>query len=76
MFLTPWYMGLLDVFSPMTQNNSSFSIYFSNFQIVNLVRQALSNNPGFSAKELRDMEKIIIENQQHLLETWYEYPGH
>jgi hypothetical protein len=28
---------------------------------------ALSSNLGFSAKELRDIEKIIIENQQHLL---------
>ena len=31
---------------------------------------------GFSAKELRDIEKIILENQQHLLEAWDEYPGH
>jgi len=37
---------------------------------------ALSRNLGFSAKELRDIEKIIIENQQHLLEAWYEYHGH
>ena len=37
---------------------------------------ALVRNLGFSAKELRDIEKIIRENQQHLWETWYEYPGH
>jgi len=37
---------------------------------------ALARNLGFSAKELRDIEKIIIEHQQHLLEAWYEYPGH
>ncbi len=37
---------------------------------------ALARNLGFSAKELRDIEKIIIENQQHLLEAWHEYPGH
>jgi hypothetical protein len=37
---------------------------------------ALARNLGFSAKELRDIEKIIIENQPHLLEAWDEYPGH
>jgi hypothetical protein len=37
---------------------------------------ALARNLGFSAKELRDIEKIIIENQQHFLEAWYEYFGH
>ena len=37
---------------------------------------ALARNLGFSAKELRDKEKIIIENQQHLMEAWYEYAGH
>jgi hypothetical protein len=37
---------------------------------------ALARNLGFSAKELRDIEKIIVENQPHLLEAWYEYPGH
>jgi hypothetical protein len=30
---------------------------------------ALSRNPGFGAIELRDIEKIIIENQRHLLEA-------
>jgi OmpA-OmpF porin, OOP family len=35
-----------------------------------------TDNLGFSAKELRDIEKIIIENQPHLLEAWDEYPGH
>jgi hypothetical protein len=37
---------------------------------------ALARNLGFSAKELRDIEKIIIENQHYLLEAWNEYPGH
>ena len=32
-------------------------------------------NLGFSAKELRDMEKLAIDNQQGLLEAWHEYFG-
>lgn len=36
----------------------------------------LARNLGFSAKELRDIEMTIKENQQHLLEAWYEYFGH
>jgi len=36
---------------------------------------ALARNLGFSAKELRDIEKIIIENQQLLLEAWNDYFG-
>lgn len=36
----------------------------------------LARNLGFSAKELRDVEMIIKENQKHLLEAWYEYFGH
>ncbi len=35
----------------------------------------LARNLGFSAKELRDIEKIIIENHQHLLEAWDEHFG-
>jgi hypothetical protein len=36
---------------------------------------ALARNLGFSAKELRDIEKIIIENKQLLLEAWNDYFG-
>ena len=36
---------------------------------------ALARNLGFSSKELRDLEKIIIENQQELLEAWNEHIG-
>lgn len=34
---------------------------------------ALARNLGFSARELRDIEKIIIENEPHCLEAWNEY---
>jgi hypothetical protein len=37
---------------------------------------ALARNLGFSAKELRDMERLVIDNQQRLLEAWHEYFGH
>lgn len=37
---------------------------------------ALARNLGFSAKELRDLEKLVINNQQQLLEAWHEYFGH
>ena len=37
---------------------------------------ALARNFGFSAKQLRDIEKIITENQKNLLEAWYDYFGH
>ena len=33
---------------------------------------AVANNLGFGAKELRKIERIIIEHQQQLLEAWYE----
>lgn len=36
---------------------------------------ALARNLGFSAKELRDLEKLVISNQQRLLEAWYDYFG-
>jgi hypothetical protein len=35
----------------------------------------LARNLGISAKELRYIEKIIIENHQHLLEAWDEHFG-
>ena len=34
---------------------------------------ALAHNLGFSAKELRDLEKLVTDNQQRLLEAWHEY---
>ena len=34
---------------------------------------ALARNLGFNAKELRDMEDLVINNQQALLEAWHEY---
>jgi hypothetical protein len=34
---------------------------------------ALVRNLGFCAKELREMERLVIDNQQGLLETWNEY---
>jgi len=34
---------------------------------------ALASNLGYSAKDLRIIEKIIIDNQQRLLEAWNEY---
>ena len=37
---------------------------------------ALARNFGFGAKQLRDIEKIITENQKNLLEAWYDYFGH
>lgn len=37
---------------------------------------AIARNLGFSARELRDLEKLVIDNQQRLLEAWHEYFGH
>ena len=37
---------------------------------------ALARNLGFNAKELRTMERLVIDNQQRLLEAWHEYFGH
>jgi hypothetical protein len=42
------------------------------FWIINV---ALARNLGFSAKELRGLEKLVIDNQQRLLEAWHEYFG-
>ena len=36
---------------------------------------AMARNLGFSAKELRDIEKIITENNQLLWEAWNGYFG-
>lgn len=37
---------------------------------------ALARNLGFNAKELRDLERLVIDNQQRLLEAWHEYFEH
>jgi hypothetical protein len=37
---------------------------------------SLARNLGFNAKELRKIDSILTENEQHLLEAWYEYFGH
>ena len=34
---------------------------------------ALASNLGFNAKELRQIENLVINNQQGLLEAWNEY---
>ena len=36
---------------------------------------ALARNLGFSAKELQDLQRLVIDNQQRLLEAWHEYFG-
>jgi len=33
----------------------------------------LARNRGFSARELRQVERIVRENRQQLLEAWNEY---
>ena len=37
---------------------------------------ALARNFGFRAHELRQIERLVAENQQTLLEAWYGYHGH
>lgn len=34
---------------------------------------SLSRNLGFSPRELRAIERIILEHEQQLLEVWYEH---
>jgi Domain of unknown function (DUF4160) len=36
---------------------------------------SLAQNLGFSAKELRKLQSIVIEHQTQLLEAWHEYFG-
>ncbi len=36
----------------------------------------LARNLGFSANELRDLERLVIDNQQRLLEAWHQYFRH
>jgi hypothetical protein len=37
---------------------------------------SLARNRGFTARELRQLENIVIDNQGRFLEAWYEYFGH
>ena len=34
---------------------------------------SLARNRGFSARELRQVERIVRDNQQQVLEAWNEY---
>jgi hypothetical protein len=36
---------------------------------------SLARNHGFNARELRQIERVVRENQQQLLEAWNEYFG-
>jgi len=36
---------------------------------------ALAYNLGFTARELRKLETIVLENKKHLVEAWYGYFG-
>lgn len=36
---------------------------------------SLAKNIGFSAKELRKLQGLVEENQETLLEAWYEFFG-
>ena len=36
---------------------------------------ALARKLGIGARELRDLERLVIDNQQRLLEAWHEYFG-
>lgn len=37
---------------------------------------SLARNLGFNARELRKIQSILAENDEQLLEAWYEYFGH
>lgn len=37
---------------------------------------ALARNLGFGAKELRVIERLLIENEEELLEAWYAHFRH
>jgi len=36
---------------------------------------ALARNLGFSAHELRNIERILVEHEPDLVEAWHEYFG-
>lgn len=33
----------------------------------------LVSSSGFSAKEINQVRKMVVENQAHLLQAWHEY---
>jgi hypothetical protein len=35
----------------------------------------LADNIGFAKKELNELHQIVNQNQQYLLDQWYEYFG-
>ena len=37
---------------------------------------SLARNLGYNAKELRNIELVLIENEESLLEAWHDYFGH
>ena len=37
---------------------------------------ALAHNLGFNAKELRDIQRMLVEHEQELVEAWNDYFGH
>ena len=36
---------------------------------------SLAYNRGFTARELRQVERLIFEHQERLMEAWHEYFG-
>ena len=36
---------------------------------------SLARNRGFTARELRQLERIVVDNREKLLEAWHEYFG-
>ncbi len=36
---------------------------------------ALASATGFSAREVRQLERLVVENQQAWLEVWHEFFG-
>lgn len=37
---------------------------------------ALARNLGFSARELRTIEQVLVEHEERLLEAWHGYFGY
>ena len=33
----------------------------------------LANSYGFSAREINQMRKLVVEHQSHFLQAWHEY---
>jgi len=33
----------------------------------------LARSHGFAASEIREIQKLIVDNQQHLLDSWNEF---